>query len=794
MPWDCLSCGTNYTDDVPLCSNSACAQPQGKSAWTLHTSATRTFVLRTPQLEVLRGVSSDPAPATCWALEDRELVETEVARPLPKESVAALFRQGQRPAPLDLLFVRLYPASRQQTLDVSVELAQQEPRETTHALQLTGYYERRLVCVYGDEPAGWGEVEFEQLEILDLSDPDEESGCATDLELRVAKKHKELGVELAEVEASLSALRGEESRSHPRERPVEVELASTEVAPVMKRSAARRLAQRGHVPGSKATVHARVASPPAGEWELVVGLELRSGRQEQRIPSSRGRALSGGEVEFPLLFVRGPERSEDADLDLGGAVLVGAGEHEDQFAPRVELSLAGQRALPLATEALDVTPSPTRAIPGGCFAYDSTFPTPGVAQFLIGAYLALEEDEQLSLGIFGHTDKAGSDSYNKDLSDRRAEAVRAMLTDDLSSFDALAESEDWGLDVYQAMLRTLGCNPGAIDGTPGDMTSQAVRAFRESYNEDLFHDEGHQRERARGDLPEGDELDAATKAALRDAYLSELSTSIEPGRLRGPAAERGGPIAGCSEFNRLHERDADNRRVTLALFGADAPEASEFPCQAGDAGACTLDQGPGTHLRCSFYRDRVAEEPETGEDEIPFYDFEWLRTPSGKFHLSAVTRLGQSDDLRFTIHRWQDEGPPREADSSEGGEPPQLGDEVGQAKGLIRLGVAYALWDAGGAGFDPSDLSTWFDDEGRWSPPVFRIEDPRSGAWAVSSPPGWRGDGARLEGAPQGKLLAVESSGRLVVLGGEAALKGLKESRLVHLRLPGTRLELEGAE
>ena len=92
MPWECLSCSSEYTDDLLQCDNASCASPQSKAAWTLHDNATRTFVLKAAQLEVSRGVAAEPSPAANWTLEGQELVETSVARALPKSSVLELFR------------------------------------------------------------------------------------------------------------------------------------------------------------------------------------------------------------------------------------------------------------------------------------------------------------------------------------------------------------------------------------------------------------------------------------------------------------------------------------------------------------------------------------------------------------------------------------------------------------------------------------------------------------------------------------------------------------------------------
>src|SRR5690606_13065444 len=109
------------------------------------------------------------------------------------------------------------------------------------------------------------------------------------------------------------------------------------------------------------------------------------------------------------------------------------------------------------------TPAPTLTVPGQRFAYDSSFPAPGIAGMVRLAVEAMDETPNNVAVAFGHADKAGSDAYNKDLSDRRAAAFLAMLTDDVDLLDQVAEQEDWGVDIYQAILRGLGPNPGPID-------------------------------------------------------------------------------------------------------------------------------------------------------------------------------------------------------------------------------------------------------------------------------------------------------------------------------------------
>jgi hypothetical protein len=126
---------------------------------------------------------------------------------------------------------------------------------------------------------------------------------------------------------------------------------------------------------------------------------------------------------------------------------------------------------------------------------------------------------------------------------------------------------------------------------------------------------------------------------LLDAFHADYAASIDPGRFLGPKA------SGCGEFNPTFETPEENRRLTLALYGADAPKSEEFPCERGNAGACEIDDGGAA--RCRFFRERIHETPTRVEE--PFWTFDWIKTPNGKAHLSALTSLPDTDDVRVEL-------------------------------------------------------------------------------------------------------------------------------------------------
>src|ERR1019366_1274598 len=92
----------------------------------------------------------------------------------------------------------------------------------------------------------------------------------------------------------------------------------------------------------------------------------------------------------------------------------------------------------------------------------------------------LKAHSNAPLAIFGHADPVGSDIYNKKLSGRRAMAVYALLTRDLSIWEELySDTTDWGPKTVQEMLLALDHDPGRIDGEMDDQARTAVTEFQQ---------------------------------------------------------------------------------------------------------------------------------------------------------------------------------------------------------------------------------------------------------------------------------------------------------------------------
>ena len=236
------------------------------------------------------------------------------------------------------------------------------------------------------------------------------------------------------------------------------------------------------------------------------------------------------------------------------------------------------------------------------FVSDKAFPEPGLLAAMPELIRHAYEQPEARLLLFGHADEAGSDAHNKKLSDRRAKVAFALLTQDLAKFDELAREDHWGLSQYQTIMKALGIEPMAVDGEPGPQTSKGTKTFQRAYNAGKYH-QRVTRERAGAQLKVDGTLGPRSESALRDAYLAQVSTKLDPARFMGPKT------AGCGEFNRIGSPEQD-RRVVLALYRPDFPTESRIPCKDGDAGSCKINKKAAHPWKCNFYRRTLqAEQP-----------------------------------------------------------------------------------------------------------------------------------------------------------------------------------------
>ncbi len=192
--------------------------------------------------------------------------------------------------------------------------------------------------------------------------------------------------------------------------------------------------------------------------------------------------------------------------------------------------------------------------------------------------------EGAPLSVFGHADPVGDDSFNKELSGRRALAIYGILTRDVARWEKLYASplgaDSWRDSEIDTMLAAVGFPHASSD------RSAAIRAFQE----------------ADGTLTPDGACGPATRARLFAKYMDYLCPFTVPksGFLSaGADADLKGDVQGCSEFNPLlvfsqaendaynaaadkTERDSENsvnRRVLVLLFapGTVVPP-DKWPC------------------------------------------------------------------------------------------------------------------------------------------------------------------------------------------------------------------------
>lgn len=407
----------------------------------------------------------------------------------------------------------------------------------------------------------------------------------------------------------------------------------------------------------------------------------------------------------------------------------------------------------------------------GGFPHDSAFPTPPTLAALVAPFFndLLGDNEQSIYQVYGHAQSDGSEAHNKELSDRRAEVMRAMLVGDVDAIQAVADSESWGAREQQVMLRALHCDPGLIDGELGPLSEVAVRDFQEDYIDGIFHRGGEASPKDLDLVPDGD-LGPKTSKALVEAYVYAHSSLLSEERLHPTH-----PVVGCSEFNLLpgvEPQAAMNRRVTLVVHEQLPPFYDQAPCTLGDHSVCPVDDEKPA--RCLWYREHVEDSAEAPVDI--HVDLRWLPLSDGRVLLSALSTLEDGEEVEFQVHRAKPiRGPEDIAETS-------LAEAISEPlAGIVTLGVAQVVWKPE-EGFDPFDFDDWYDaidyetvasnpmaafgESNRLRPPLFTVRG--GGSTAVSEPPGQQLHRLRLtneDGSPatDGKTAwGVDNYGRVI--------------------------------
>lgn len=243
---------------------------------------------------------------------------------------------------------------------------------------------------------------------------------------------------------------------------------------------------------------------------------------------------------------------------------------------------------------------------------------------------------QNSFQVFGHASATGEDAYNKSLADRRAKVGAALLQSSLDPVLEVASEEQWGLQHAQAMLRTLGLDPGPCDGEEGRHTSAALTHFVDRYNRQIFHRTSPTPPAIQGLEPDGQWSDEVGRAII-DAFVAAHGAAVPEANLVRSS--------GCSEFNLVDsDRAAPNRRLSVIASPTAPPYPESAPCTDGDIAPCALVDD--NQQRCMWYREHVAD-PKPPEVEV--FAARWLWLGEDKYLLSALTTAGDDVDFTFEV-------------------------------------------------------------------------------------------------------------------------------------------------
>jgi len=230
-------------------------------------------------------------------------------------------------------------------------------------------------------------------------------------------------------------------------------------------------------------------------------------------------------------------------------------------------------------------------IPGVTFAFDKSFIRPSVVDALKDLQKAFDDHPDAMVFVFGHTDKVGSEQYNKDLSDRRAKSAYAFVTNDSAIWESLYNQESWGLIAVQEILTDLGFYKGPVDGKDSPATKQAIKDFQIS----------------KGQTDSGSNDKPTRELLFTDYMTGKHDVKIAKERFLEPK------FTGCGEFNPkidTEKEEEKNRRVSFFLF--DPTKVPKIPCKVGDMAPCKKMMAlPGPRkkkeFKCAFF-DNVSSD------------------------------------------------------------------------------------------------------------------------------------------------------------------------------------------
>ncbi len=299
-------------------------------------------------------------------------------------------------------------------------------------------------------------------------------------------------------------------------------------------------------------------------------------------------------------------------------------------------------------------------------------------ELVLAALRFLDTHPDHVLLVAGHTDRAGSEGFNEQLSGERAKCVAAVLAGDRAGYVQAVKAHDTpeadgSMLAFAADSRGFPCDPA----DPTRPTTAEIKAFQKAYNDDFGKSigvDGVVGDQSRGAFFDVLEAAMASQAGGEDA-LATLRTKLK-------FVDDNKKTLGCGERFPVDRPDQDgvaslaNRRVELLFFPKDRRpdlQAKNAPERVYRRGVFTFDRvDPETLETVEEARD---EEPFTLSDTPAPADGAGelngeLQTTMAKLQVA----VDSSDPYEFLDHF--DAGFPEFGRQAVGDFPNQRGDSI----------------------------------------------------------------------------------------------------------------------
>ncbi len=194
---------------------------------------------------------------------------------------------------------------------------------------------------------------------------------------------------------------------------------------------------------------------------------------------------------------------------------------------------------------------------------------------IVSARLFANDNQDMELVIYGHTDSSGETEFNKTLSEERSKATKALLDNDRDTYVNIC-SNRFKVEDYQTILSALtklygwSCDPGAIDNEDGPSTQTAVSNFQADYS--TYYGKSIDVDGVVGPQTWGAFFDVITEQI--DLIVKSEIGDTKPVITYGKS---GSGVVGCGEefaqdaFAREGRRSKKDRRVEITFVNPNDP-------------------------------------------------------------------------------------------------------------------------------------------------------------------------------------------------------------------------------